>query len=178
MIMLIAVSCNNSEKLFEEDTEDWEVYGDATWTFNKDILIGKVTNGSGYIMSTNSFSDFILETEFMPDSSINSGIFIRCSKKEINPFDCYELNIWDLHPNQDYRTGAIVAKYKPLSYIETINKWNTYRVKAYKGRLQVWINDSLTADTILNELSVGFVGLQAQGKGVIMFRDVSLSQLN
>jgi hypothetical protein len=177
LILLIAVSCINSEKLFEQDSENWEVYGDANWAFSDDVLIGKVMNGSGYIMTAHSFADFILDAEFMPDSTINSGIFIRCTNKEINPFDCYELNIWDLHPDQSNRTGAIVAKNKPLLYVETINKWNTYRIKAHKGHLQVWINDTLTADTILNDLYDGFIGLQAQGNGTIKFRDISISAL-
>lgn len=176
-IVLILSSCSQSQAIFQENADGWDAYGDANWSFSNKELIGKIENGAGFVMSKQSYKDFDLEMEFKPDSTINSGIFIRCSKEEINPTDCYELNIWDLHPDQDNRTGAIVTRMAPLAHVETIDKWNTYRIKAEKNRIQVWVNEILTADTIDDALPGGYIGLQAKGTGEIKFRNVKIKTL-
>ncbi|MFY0625555.1 MAG: DUF1080 domain-containing protein [Reichenbachiella sp.] len=167
-------SCSNSHGLFQEHIEDWDSYGDAKWRFLDNELIGEVADGAGFVMTQVSYEDFVLELEFKPDSSINSGIFIRCKEKKISAQDCYELNIWDLHPNQDYRTGAIVSRLVPVAMVHTLDKWNTYKAKAEKNRIQVWVNGTLTADLTDDDLSRGYLALQASGSGEIRFRNVSI----
>ncbi len=174
IVLFIIISCNQSQTLFQENPKDWDAYGDANWNFSNNELIGKITDGAGFVMTRQSYKDFILEVEFKPDSTINSGVFIRCKDKDVNPSDCYELNIWDLHPDQDNRTGAIVTRTIPLAYVETINKWNTFRIKAEKDHIQVWINDTLTADTRDEGLFDGYIGLQAKGTGEIRFRNFGI----
>jgi hypothetical protein len=128
-IVLILVSCNHSQHISLDDSSCWDVQGDASWEFLEQELIGKVSNGAGYLTTKKDYNNFVLELEFKPNSTINSCVFIRCNSKDINPFDCYELNIWDLHPDQKNRTGAIVARVVPLEIVETINKWNTFRIQ-------------------------------------------------
>ena len=177
MILFISISCNQSQTLFQKNTNDWDAFGDANWNFSNNELIGEIKDGAGFVMTKQSYKDFILELEFKPDSTINSGVFIRCNKEEINPTDCFELNIWDLHPDQENRTGAIVTKHPPLTLVKTINKWNTYRIKAKKNQIQVWINDTLTADFSDKYLFEGYIGLQAKGKGTIRFRNIKIKNL-
>ncbi len=176
-VLLLNSSCRNSQALFRENTKDWKIYGDAVWRFSNNELIGSIRKGAGFIMTQEAYNDFILELEFKPDSTINSGVFIRCKNADINPVDCYEMNIWDLHPNQDYRTGAIVLKSVPLVNVETNNTWNTYKIKAKKGRIRVWINTILTADLIDNTRLTGSIGLQASGTGEIKFRNIKIKPL-
>jgi len=175
--LTFTISCNSSKVIFQENTNDWEVHGAANWNFSNKELVGEITDGLGFVMTKDTYNDFVLELEFKPDSTINSGIFIRCKKAEINPTDCYELNIWDLHPNQDFRTGALVTKTVPLAFVETITKWNAYKIKAEKNHLQVWVNGELTADTKDDGLTEGYVGLQAMGTGTISFRNVKIKRL-
>lgn len=177
VMILGTISCSSSHYLFNEENKGWQIYGDADWTFSDDGLIGQITDGLGFFMTNKRYDDFILELEFYPDSTINSGVFIRCQNHEINPNDCYEMNIWDLHPNQDYRTGAVVLKQKPLAIVETIGKWNTYKIKALDKRIQVWVNNELTGDIMLEDLQDGYVALQASGTGVVKFRNVRLNPL-
>lgn len=182
VIFLIALTlffgCNDGRDLFIENSNDWSEYGDAKWKFNSEELTGTVSNdGFGYVMSKSAYDNFVLEMEFMPDSTINSGVFIRCSKYEINPFDCYEVNIWDLHPKQEFRTGAIVLKAEPINNVETINEWNDYKIRAMDNHIKVWINDILTVDMIDDSLDTGYIGLQAAGKGKIKFRNINLFEL-
>lgn len=177
LVLILNISCLNSKVLFQENSKDWFIKGDANWNFSNKELIGKIKNGAGFMMTQQKYKDFILELEFKPDSTINSGIFIRCKNSNINPTDCYEVNIWDLHPNQDYRTGAIVMKSIPLAMVQTIDKWNTYKIKNETDHIQVWVNGILTADMRDTVLTEGYIGLQATGTGEIRFRNVKIKTL-
>jgi hypothetical protein len=176
-VLFLNVMCLNAQALFQENTQNWLIKGDANWKFHNNELIGNIINGSGFVMTQQTYKDFVLEMEFKPDSTINSGIFIRCKNFDISATDCYEVNIWDLHPNQDYRTGAIVMKSIPLAIVETIDKWNTYKIKNEKDHIQVWVNGILTADIKDEVLIEGYIGLQAMGTGEIRFRNVKIKTL-
>lgn len=178
VVLVLNLSCRSSQGLFQNNSENWKRGGDATWTFANNELVGTVNEGNGFIMTEATYSDFILELDFKPDNTVNSGVFIRCKALEISATDCHEINIWDLHPNQDNRTGAIVTKAVPLVKVNTNNKWNTYKIKAQGGRVQVWINDIMTADYTDKTLSQGHVGLQTAETGEIRFRNVKITPLN
>jgi hypothetical protein len=178
LAIFMLFGCNEHKEIFIENSDEWTEYGDADWKFNSDELIGTVDNdGFGFVMTKAKYDNFILELDFKPDSTINSGIFIRCSKFEINPFDCYEVNIWDLHPKQEFRTGAIVLKAEPIEKVETINQWNSYKIRAEKNNVKVWINDILTIDMIDDSLDTGYIGLQAAGSGEIKFKNIRVMPL-
>lgn len=178
ILIFTCFSCNNPHVLFQENQEDWFSEGDATWSYYNNELVGSIESGSGFVMTRDIYKDFVLELEFNPDSTINSGVFIRCKNHEINPSDCYEINIWDLHPNQDYRTGSVVMKSNPLQWVETINKWNTLKIVSEKNHIKAWINGNLTADIQDSTLIEGHIGLQAAVFGEIKFRDISIEKMN
>ena len=180
VISLLFDSCSSQqsfEPLFQESGNNWTREGDAEWRFENNELIGSISKGAGYVMTKTSYNDFILELEFYPDSTINSGIFVRCKNRELSGEDCYENNIWDLHPKQENRTGAVVSRATPLEKVNTLNKWNTYKIKNQKDHLQAWINGKLVVDFKNQELNNGPIGLQASGKGVIKFRNVKIATL-
>jgi len=180
IVLITCLSCEQDQKesLFQENAKDWYSYGDAKWNFHESELISTVHGNEGYLVTKKSYMDFILEMDFKPDSTINSGVFIRCKNAELNPENCYEVNIWDLHPDKDNSTGAIVTKQPPLVFVETIYKWNTLKIKADKNSIKVWINDQLTVDFKDKNLSEGFVGLQSKGTGEIRFRNCGIKILN
>ncbi|WP_394748572.1 3-keto-disaccharide hydrolase [Spongiimicrobium salis] len=171
------LASNTGNPLFLENDESWSILGDATWSFDSGTLIGSIRSGAGFVITKETYSDFELELEFLPDSSINSGIFVRCLAAEISNTDCYEFNIWDLHPNQDFRTGAVVTRAIPLTYVETIGKWNTYTIRTKGNMIQAWVNGELTADIINNDRVSGYIGLQAAGEGEIKFRNIRIRSL-
>lgn len=181
IVLTTLFSCSEkatpAELLFQENATDWFSEGDAQWKFVNNELIGSLDTGAGFVMTKSSHANFVLELEFNPDSTINSGIFIRCKNKEISFEDCYEVNIWDLHPNQKNRTGAIVSRTSPLEKVATLNKWNSYKIKNEKDHLQAWINDVLVVDLTDQDLKEGPIGLQAAGNGEIKFRNVKLRSL-
>ncbi len=177
-IILFSIACNSGSgadvKLFTEENRDWIISGEAEWKFEKKELVGLTKDNSGFIMTKNPYDNFYLELEFFPDSTINSGVFVRCTEMDISATECYEINIWDEHPNQQWRTGAIVGRTKPMSKVSTINQWNTYKIKCSEDRIEAWINESKVVDLKDNSLTNGFIGLQAMGNGTIRFRNVVL----
>ena len=180
IVFLMAISCKNVQPLFEETSEQWLVKGNAEWNFDTNQVIGigpgPVTE-EGFIATKKRYNNFILEMDFNPDSTINSGVFIRCENDIPSAAQCYEINIWDSNPNQDYRTGGIVNKFSPLTKVETINKWNSYKVKCEKNRIQVWIDGISILDVTDEDHKEGYICLQARGTGKIKFRNIKVREL-
>lgn len=172
--MILSASCKKEHDLFTDLNKNWIEKGDADWNFSKDLVTGIVNDETGFLYTKEAYSNFVLEVEFKPDSTINSGVFVRCKNDSISPANCYEINIWDLHPNQEYRTGAIVLKSTPKSKVNTIDAWNLYKIKCYKNHIQAWINDVLVADLEDSDHNEGVIGLQAAGTGEIQFRNARL----
>ncbi|CAH0999108.1 hypothetical protein LEM8419_00404 [Neolewinella maritima] len=175
--LLTVCSCHRPQPLLQEAAANWTLHGDADWTVNADAFTGRVTDTVGYVITEASYTDFELELEFRPDSTVNSGIFIRCRGAAPTATDCYELNIWDRHPQPEYRTGAIVTRSRPLAYVETIGRWNTYRIRVQSNRIRAWINGTPTADLMNDELAGGYIALQASGTGVVAFRRLQIRAL-
>ena len=174
-------SCNSesssSHALFSANDDAWFHSGEAQWSNEDGELTGYAYGGSGFVMTDLLFENFILELEFFPDSTVNSGVYIRCKNKDLSASDCYELNIWDQHPNQDARTGAIVSRTKPLVHVNTLNKWNNYRVVCKNDSILAWINGSIVVEFADKSLKKGFIALQAAESGTIRFRNVHLKEL-
>lgn len=165
---------SNSTALFQSMSEDWIESGDAKWAYDNQILSS--ANGLGYAVTKRTYSNFILEAEFKPDSKMNSGIFIRCPEIEFTATGCYEINIADDHENQEYRTGSIVTHGKPLKHLNAANKWNTYKISAIGKHIEVWLNGTKTADLIDDKSPTGYIGLQVNGEGTIQFRNVRIKE--
>ncbi len=156
------------------DFRNWTSSGLALWSVEEQALIGR--EGDGFFISNLEYKEFELFIEFWISRNTNSGIFILCQDREhINPESCYELNIWDNHPNQNARTGSIVGKVMPpLAVVATEGKWNTYRVTVYDSTIVVKVNNVLTAIYKVDELRPGFLALQKWGGGEVKFRNLRI----
>jgi len=179
-LILIFNACGLGESaetvIFVKDSNDWFQKGRASWKFDGDQLVGTSLGGSGFIMTNKKYQSFTLSLEFYPDTGINSGIFVRCKNKEISNKDCYEMNIWDYHPDQESRTGSIVTRAKPLVNVQTLGKWNSYKITCESNHIRTWINGKLTADIYNDDLSEGYIALQAAETGRIKFRNVKIKE--
>ncbi len=173
------ISLNENEgwkQLFGPWTSDWAEAGNANWRRSDGVLTG--SDSSGFVMTVDQFEDFHLKLEFLSDSEVNSGVFVRCGDRDsISQATCYEINIWDEHPNQDYRTGAVVGIAKPLKKVSTTGKWSTYEIRATGNRIEAWVNGEKTADLTHDALSMGFIALQVVSPGEIRFRNVRIKEL-
>lgn len=169
-------ACTQSTYLFDgASLSGWRKSGDAQWAVHEGNIESSGT-GNGYLSTADEYSDFELSAEFWVDATTNSGIYIRCKDRDnIHPDTCYELNIWDKHPTQEARTGAIVFKVMPpLAQVDTIGRWNLYEVSAKGGVLIVKVNGQTTARMENADPAPGFIALQHYETGTVKFRNIEI----
>ncbi len=156
----------------------WTVEGDIEWAVVDGAIVAS-GSGKGFLSSDAQYGDFYLKVEFWVDATTNSGLFIRCKERaRIHPDTCYELNIWDQHPKQEARTGAIVFKFMPpLAQVETVGRWNTYEVTARGSSIEVTVNGVITAVLDNADPTAGYIALQHWEQGTVKFRRLELSTL-
>jgi hypothetical protein len=159
--------------LFDGSSLDqWQSVGDANWRVVDNTV--RADDGSGVLLSKDSYDDFDLRLEFWVDEPANSGVFLRCSDPaQVNDRTCYEVNIFDTRPDQTYRTGAIVNVAEPRAMINVGGRWNDYQITGDGTHLTVRLNGTLTVDTEDDTYSRGPIALQ-RGAGVVIFRDVRI----
>ncbi len=161
-----------------ESLRGWQVQGEADWQA-QDGVISAGGEGDGFLHSESEFGDFRLSLEFWVEATVNSGVFIRCrDRARIHPATCYELNIWDEHPRQEARTGAIVFKsMPPLARVDTVGRWNTLEVEARGPVIELTVNGKKTAELRDADPTPGFIALQRWESGQVKFRNIELMTL-
>jgi len=156
-----------------------DVTAGSGWSINEGVLTPERGEDRSYVVTNVRFDNAEITLEFNPEAGTNSGVFARCQDPEaITPESCYEFNIWDAHPNQDRRTGAIVMLSPPTAMVGTEDQWNFMRIRLEGTRLQVWVNDTLTNDITHDQLSEGHIAFQYGGdNGMVLFRNISIKEL-
>ncbi|UTW45129.1 DUF1080 domain-containing protein [bacterium SCSIO 12696] len=184
IFVVCMTSCSHTNKtnwqsLFDgSSTSGWTQSGEAIWSVNNGELAVLPSEPNGYLVTERTFANFQLTLEFWPDAQVNSGVFIRCpDNKKIAAGTCYEMNIWDNHPNQSYRTGAIVKYQKPLAQVNTIGKWNRYEITAVDNVITVKINGVVTGQLKDDYLNQGYIALQRFNGGLIKFRNIKIKEI-
>ncbi|MFY9317819.1 MAG: DUF1080 domain-containing protein [Burkholderiales bacterium] len=147
--------------------ENWDRIGDANWRAEGGAIVADKGKG-GYLVSKNTYKDFIIYAEFWAESDTNSGIFIRAADpKKVGADSAYEVNIWDIRPDPTYATGGIVNFARvpvPIVY-KAGGKWNTFEIYAKGDQLTVKFNDTVTVSTQNGKFASGPFALQ-YGAGV------------
>jgi hypothetical protein len=158
--------------------ENWDRVGTANWRAADGVVqADKSEKGAGFLVSKNSYKDFVIRVEFWVSDDANSGIYMRCADpKNITDKSCYEANIFDQRPDPSYGTGAIVhiAKISPMP--KAGGKWNTYEITAKGPRLTVMLNGIRTVDVEDTKFASGPIALQ-WARGVVKFRKVQIKPL-
>ncbi len=134
--------------------------GDANWRGEGDAVVADKGKG-GYLVTKKSYKDFQIRAEFYAETTTNSGIFIRAQDpQKIGAVTSYEVNIFDLRPEQKYGTGAIVdvAAVNPMP--KAGGRWNTYEITAQGNRLIVVLNGQQTVDVRDAKFAQGPFALQ------------------
>ena len=115
--------------------DQWTPIGMANWR-SVDGAIQSDNGMGGFLVSKVPYGDFELRAEVWVTPDANSGIFIRGEDpKQITAMNAYEVNIYDMRPDQAYRTGGIVDIAKPMSMVNAGNQWNTLEITAKGPRL-------------------------------------------
>lgn len=152
--------------------DGWNKVGNANWR----IAGGAVENnmGNGFLVSPNSYGDFQLKAEVWIDPDANSGVFIRCADpQKIGADTCYEVNVYDRRPGQEYRTGAIVDLARIMQKVDAGGKWNTLEITAQGPKMTVSVNGIKTSEGESSARLRGPFALQF-GAGMVKFRKVEI----
>ncbi len=105
-------------------------------------------------------------------------MFVRCQDPgNIGPDSCYEINIWDAHANQDFRTGAIVMHGPPLAIVDTAGQWNTLVIEADGESIVAKFNGTTTAKLAGAEVLSGYIALQFGEGGDLKFRNLEIRNI-
>ena len=162
----------------DESLSGWSEVGNAKWQAENGEISASAGGEDGMLISLRSYDNFGLTLEFKPDAKVNSGVFLRCQDAEnISPLTCYEVNIWDNHPRQEFRTGSIVTQaFPPLVHIDTIGKWNRLEISALGDTLAVRVNGVETASLVDSTHRSGSIALQRWEGGEIRFRNVMIEE--
>jgi hypothetical protein len=126
--------------------ENWNRIGDANWRAEDGAIVADKGKG-GYLVSKNSYKDFMIRAEFWADHTTNSGIFIRASDpNKIGAKTAYEVNIFDQRPDPSYGTGGIVyfATVSPMP--KAGGKWNIYEITAKGPQITIVLNGVQTVN--------------------------------
>jgi hypothetical protein len=162
-----------------KNLDNWNPVGESNWHIEDGTVIADKMPGkeAGYLVSKNSYKNFIVRVEFWPSDDANSGIYFRClDPKKITDRTCYEANIFDQRPDPSYGTGAITRYVEINPMPKAGGKWNTIEVTA-KGRdITVVLNGQTTATLRNGMFDEGPIALQ-HGAGAIKFRKVEVKPL-
>lgn len=151
----------------------WTPIGMANWRA-LDGAIQADSGMGGFLVSKETYGDFDLRVEVWVTPDANSGIFVRGENpKEVTAMNAYEVNIYDMRPDQTYRTGGIVDVAKPMGMVNAGNQWNTMEITAKGPRLIVRLNNMPMVDVQDMKHARGVIALQA-GAGTVKFRKVEI----
>jgi Domain of Unknown Function (DUF1080) len=146
---------------------NWNPLGDANWRAEAGTVMADKGKG-GFLVSKNSYRDFVIYAEFWAATDTNSGIFIRAADAaKIGADSSYEVNIWDIRPDPKFGTGGIVdfaAVPVPPIY-KAGGQWNTYEVEARGDLITVKFNGTTTVTLRNAKYAAGPFALQ-YGAGV------------
>lgn len=163
--------------LFDGNNLDhWTMLGNANWRLADGAV--QADRGNGHLVSKQSYGDFQIRAEFWVDTPANSGIFIRCAdRRKIGTATCYEININDDRPEQDFSTGAIVnvAKVSP-PIPKAGGRWNLMEITAKGPQMSVILNGVRTAEGRDSKFSSGPITIQYT-RGVVKFRKLQIKPL-
>jgi len=158
-----------------KNLDNFDEVGNANWR----IVDGAVQadRGNGFLVSKQSYKDFIIRVEGWVDTPGNSGVFIRAQNPQnIGANSAYECNIFDTRPDPSFGTGAIVnvAKVDPMP--KAANQWNTMEIEARGPMMTITFNGKKTANGSDTRNPQGRFALQ-YGAGLVKFRKVEIRTL-
>jgi len=158
-----------------KNLDNFDQIGNANWRIVDGAVQANI--GNGFLVSKQSYKDFILRVEVWVDEPANSGVFIRAQ----NPLNMgggtsYECNIFDTRPDPSYGTGAIVGVAKVDPMPKAANKWNVMEIEARGPNMQITFNGKVTSKGSDGKNPQGRFGLQ-YGGGIVRFRKVEIRTL-
>jgi hypothetical protein len=154
-----------------DDLSSFNEIGGANWVLENG-QVSASEGDPGFLVTHGRYTDFTLKATFTATSSTNSGIFIRCEDPDsVDANSCYEINIFDNNQNPDFKTGSILRVAAPLNDVLVGTDPATLMISAIGDHIQVWVNDTLTADVHNSLHASGNIALQFNS-GYVSFSEI------
>lgn len=158
--------------------DNFEIVGVANWSAADDAIQATEGSGTSFLLTKESYSNFVLRIEFWVSDDANSGIYMRCQDPTaITDRSCYEANVYDQRPDLSFGTGGIVHV-GPVAepYPKAGGKWNTYEITLDGEHLLVSLNGEQTVHITDTQFAAGPIGLQ-WARGTVRFRNMQIMPL-
>jgi hypothetical protein len=154
--------------------------GQASYQVIDSMIVGTtiLNTPNSFLCTELNYSDFILELEFMVDSSMNSGIQIRSNSSPNYQEDRVHGYQVEIDPTYGGHTGGIYDEARrgwlyPLSDDECAQArtafkngvWNTFRIEAIGNNIKTWVNGIPVSNLYDKVDSSGFIALQVHSIG-------------
>lgn len=178
-----------------KDLSGWkQLNGKARYDVKNGMIVGTTVSGepNSFLATEKDYGDFVLELEFLVDSTMNSGIQFRSQSKadfQAGRVFGYQMEI---DPSARAWSGGIYEEARRLwlytmEYNEKAKpafhngQWNKYRIECIGTNIRTWVNDIPASSLIDDQLPSGFIALQVHsiGKDVppgkqIMWRNIRI----
>lgn len=126
----------------------------AVWKVSDGVLHGSDPRGT-WLMSERSYTNFVLEFEFLLGERGNSGCALRSPLNGDPVFDGMELQMADLRYNTKAKdselTGGLYRAVEPTKQVYRPTEWNRYQITLQDNRLKVVLNGDTVQDINLDE---------------------------
>ncbi len=145
------------------DLTGWEAEGNAVWTVEDGILIGKQNENEepGDLLTKESYRDFILTVEFKVQWPANTGVWFRYQ----NADKAYQADILEWK-NPVCWTGTLYCPGKMFLSMNENEKlvkkddWNTFVIHCQGDHLITYLNGTKVSDVFDKSSDQGKVGFQ------------------
>ncbi len=158
--------------------DNFTVVGDANWSATDGTIQATEGSGASFLLTKESYSNFLLTVEFFVSEDANSGVYMRCQDPAaITDRSCYEANIFDQRPDLTFGTGGIVH-IAPVAepFPKAGGQWNTYQITMDGEHMTVVLNGVQTVHAMDGQFASGPIALQ-WARGVVRFRNVSIKPM-
>ena len=80
----------------DKGLENFTRVGGANWRAEDGAIVADKITDTGYLLTKQSYRDFVIRAEFWAETNTNSGIFIRITTPpKVTATESYEVNIYD-----------------------------------------------------------------------------------
>ena len=195
IVMLAFVGCQDGDQnetavsegewiqLFNgEDLSGWTKRGgEATYRVEDSSIVGTSVRNSEntFLITEETFGDFVLEFDVRVHDSLNSGVQIRSKVRESGRVYGPQVEI-EASLEEGAESGYIYGEAMDTGWLVPEDRltphsifqdgeWNHYRVRAEGPTIETWINDEkvieLTREDVYKDHQEGVIGLQVHGVG-------------
>jgi hypothetical protein len=180
LTFLLSAQTSKWQNLFNgKDLKGWtQLNGKAKYEVKNGAIVGTTVLGepNSFLATEKDYGDFILELEFLVDSTMNSGIQFRSlSLPEYRNGRVHGYQ-YEIDPSPRGWTGGIYDEARrdwlyPIDLNSAAKtafrqgKWNKVRIECIGNSIRTWINDVAAAHLIDDVTPKGFIALQVHSIG-------------